>query len=234
MFTTIQPHERASGRALIDASFRLRKRVFHDRLGWDVAVEGERERDRYDALDASYLVWTDPKRKSLYGAVRLMPMDGPTLLGDVFHATQAADPVPRRRDVWEGTRMCVDEEAIARDMPGLGAGTGMDLLLLALCEAALAHRIARLVSNYEAPMSRVYRRVGLSYHAHGKADGYGARPVHCASFEVSAKVLEGMRERLGMRAPLFTPATSFAPLVPAPCPAAIDAGSETSSLPLAA
>ena len=233
MFTTIQPHERAGNAALLDASFRLRKRVFHDRLGWDVAVEGDWERDHYDSLGATYLVWCSPDRKALYGAVRLMPMDGPTLLGDVFHATQAVDPVPRRPDVWEGTRMCVDEEAIARDMPGIGAGGGIDLLLLALCEGALAHRIARLVSNYEAPMARLYRRVGLEYHAHGKADGYGRRPVHCASFEVSASVLGAMRERMGMRTPLFVRGTSFAPLVPAR-PVVVEAAFAGARIPMAA
>lgn len=219
MFITIQPHQRDAEPALLDATYHLRKRVFHDRLRWNVEIDGERERDRYDGMGATTLVWCDAERETLYGSVRLMPLDGPTLLRDVFGATQAADPLPHRRDVWEGTRMCVDEEAIARDLPWLDAGRGFGLLLLALCEAALAHNIHRLVSNFEAPVVRVYRRAGLRFHLHGEADGYGARPVRCGSFAVDPNVLSTMRAQLGVMTPIFTRGEDFAPLVPTPLPA---------------
>lgn len=217
MFTTIQPHERETHAALIEAAYRLRKRVFHDRLGWAVRVRGEEERDRYDELGPTTLVWCDPERRILYGAVRLMPLDGPTLLRDVFAATQQGDPVPRRPDVWEGTRMCLDEEAVARDVPNLDPRRGFGLLLLALCEAGVALGLRRLVSNFEAPMARVYRRAGLDFHLHGRADGFGARPVHCASFEVSAQVLATMRRRLEVPAPIFSRSAAFAPIGSTPC-----------------
>ncbi len=203
MFEFAQPHTRETNRELISASFKLRKRVFHDRLGWSVNVEGEEERDAYDDLDASYLLWHDERRTKLYGCVRLMPTTGPTLLHDVFSKThnnnnQLIDP-----SIWEGTRMCIDEGLVVEDFPELSPSKAFAMLLLALCETALSHKINRLVSNYEAYMKRIYLRAGLTFECHGHADEYGARAVYCASFIVSQTALARMRARLGIKLPLY-------------------------------
>lgn len=111
--------------------------------------------------------------------------------------------------------MCVDVDAIAADFPDIDPADAFNMMFLALCEAAIAHGIKRLVSNFEACMSRVYRRAGLHYDLHGRADGYGAKPVHCASFAVGAEALAGLRARLEISTPIFTRSASFAALVPA-------------------
>lgn len=210
MFFTIQPHEISTNIDLVIAIFKLRKKVFADQLNWEVPVDGELEYDAYDTLDASYLVWCSSDRKTLYGCVRLMSTEKPTLLHDVFGATHGFSDALKAPDVWEGTRMCVDEEALARDMPEIDAGRAFRMLLLALCEAALHHGIAKLVSNFEPMMSRVYRKAGLSYELLGKAGGYGLRPVCCATFDVSKSVLAGMRTAMQSDFPLFrtTPTTT--------------------------
>jgi hypothetical protein len=41
---------------------------------------------------------------------------------------------------------------------------GFNLLFVALCEVGLALRISRIVSNFEACMSRVYRDLPLVFH----------------------------------------------------------------------
>ena len=219
MFTMIRPHETAANPQLMRAIFRLRKRVFHDRLNWRVEVRGNEERDVYDDLEASYLVWCSEDRSRLYGVVRLMPTDGPTLLHDVFWATYGRNADLIADDIWEGTRMCLDDELLARDFPDMDAGRGFSLLLLALCEAALAFGIRRLVSNFEPMMSRVYRRAGVRMQMHGSADGYGRRPVCCASFAVSDQVRRDMRQALGVTAPLLRPMARLAPCpMPNPLP----------------
>lgn len=218
MFKTIQPHEINDNLSLMTQSFQLRKKVFSDQLGWDVPVTGDQEFDTYDKQNASYLVWASDDEKTLYGVVRLMTTDGPTLLHDVFHATHGRNPDLIASDVWEGTRMCIDEDAVARDFPDLAAAHGFSLLFLGLCEAALAHNISRLVSNFEPCMSRIYRRCGLKYKVHGRADIYGKKPVYCASFEVSPQVLCEVRAKIGVDTPVYQKAPSFRPLV-APVPA---------------
>ena len=222
MFTLIQATENNTHSELMQAAFRLRKKVFADQLNWDVPVHGDQEFDAYDQPGTRYLIWCSPDREKLYGLIRLLPTSGPTLLYDVFGATHGNAPKLVADDIFEGTRMCIDEDLVAQDFPDLDAGAGFNLLFLALCEAGMALGVRRMVSNFEPAMSRVYRRAGLDYVMHGKADGYGKRPVCCASFEVSKPVLTAMRRKIGVDLPVLTLPQGFAPLpVPPAAPAAL-------------
>lgn len=211
MFTTIQAHEISGNSGILEQFFRLRKRVFFDQMKWAVPVCGDIERDAYDDAAPTYLLWCDAARTVVYGGLRLMPTTGPTLLHDVFQATHGRNPDLIAADVWEGTRMCLDEVAIKRDMPDMDLGRAFSLMFVALCEAAMALGIRQMVSNFEACMSRIYRRAGLRWNLHGEADGYGARTVYCAAFPVGQDVLAGLRARHGLTAPLFQPETGLRP-----------------------
>ena len=203
MYLLIQAHEYHKLNKLLDQSFRLRKRVFADRLGWEVCVSGDRERDRYDDFHPAYLLWCDEDRSQLYGSVRLMPTTGPTLLYDVFRETfpDACDLIAP--GIWEGTRMCIDEDAIDRDFPDLRPDRAFCLLLLALCEAALANGIHTMISNYEPHMRRVYKKAGAVFDELGRAFGFGKFPVCCGAFEVSPRILQQMREKIEISRPLY-------------------------------
>lgn len=203
MFLLVQAHEYHKHAKLLDQSFRLRKRVFADRLGWKVSVSGPFERDSYDDLHPAYLLWCDEDRQQLYGSVRLMPTTGPTLLYDVFRDTfpDACDLVAP--GIWEGTRMCVDEDAIARDFPDMRADRAFCMLLLALCEVALENGIHTMISNYEPHLRRVYQKAGAEFDELGRSDGYGRFPVCCGAFEVSERVLRKMRSKVRMFEPLY-------------------------------
>jgi len=108
-----------------------------------------------------------------------------------------------RSGIWEGTRMCIDEEAIAKDFPEVDAGRAFSMMLLALCECALDHGIHTMISNYEPYLKRVYKRAGAEVEELGRADGYGKYPVCCGAFEVSDRVLRKMRAALGLTLPLY-------------------------------
>lgn len=213
MFKTIQPHEFSKNKSLMTAMFKLRKKVFIDDLQWSIDSTNGCEIDHYDDLDCAYLVWCSDDQQRLYGSLRLMPTNGPTLLFDIFHATHGNDQALVDHAIFEGTRMCIDEDAIKEDFPALDAARGMSLLLLALAETALAHGIKRLVSNFEAPLSRIYRRAGLTYDLHGHADGYGRKPVYCASFVVNQQVLDKMREKIGVDLPVLEKTANFRSMV---------------------
>lgn len=202
MFILVQAHQYDRYKSLMTQAFQLRKRVFYDQLGWAVTIDGDSERDEYDTLRPAYLMWCNDRADRLYGTLRLMPTTGPTLLYDVFRKTfpNASLMAP---GIYEGTRMCVDEEMLAIDFPGLDAGKAFCMLLLALCECGLSHGIQTLVSNYEPHLARVYRRAGLKVHEIGRADGYGRFPVCCGIFEVSESVRARMQQALGLTAPLY-------------------------------
>ncbi|CUX54419.1 Autoinducer synthesis protein [Agrobacterium deltaense RV3] len=203
VFLLIQPYQYDLYAGLLEQSFRLRKRVFHDCLGWRVDVRHGLERDAYDGLGAVYLVWCDEDGHHLYGAVRLMPTTGPTLLHDVFSRTLAGKDLVSLI-AWEGTRMCLDIDLLRASQPALSPSRAFGLLLLALFECSFAHGIKTLVSNYEPPMERVYRRAGLRVKEIGRADGYGRLPVCCGVFTVSAETLQQMRTVLRVAQPLYS------------------------------
>ncbi|MFW2544884.1 acyl-homoserine-lactone synthase [Primorskyibacter sp. 2E107] len=214
MYISIQPHQHAEYANLRDSFFRLRKRVFFDQLEWDVPVHGEMEYDEYDDVGATYLIWCSDDQRTIYGGLRLLPTSGPTLLHDVFHATHNQNQGLVRPDIWEGTRMCINEAALARDFPDMPAADAFNTLFVALCEMAVGLGISRLVSNFEACMSRVYRRAGLKFDMHGSAHEYGRRPVYCASFEVSDEILDDLRARHNLKGALLADSPIPAVTVP--------------------
>lgn len=204
MFFTIQSDSCTQHCELLDQMFQLRKRVFSDQLGWDVKVSGDRETDHYDALNPAYLVWSDPTHSKLYASIRLMPTTGPTLLYDVFRQTFPDEANLSAPGIWEGTRACVDAEAVSEDFPELSASRVFSMLVLAATECAFAHGIHTIISNYEPQVQRIYRRAGAELAEQGRADGYGRYPVCCGTLAVTTASIAHMRVKLGLSFPLYT------------------------------
>jgi len=203
MFAVMQGRECDRNAVLVDQMLRLRKTVFADLLGWDVAVCGEHERDRYDELNPVYLVWCSANGSTLYGSTRLMPTTGPTLLYDVFRDTFPDAAELSAPSIWEATRTCLHNDNIARDMPALAEARAFSLLCLAIMECAVAHSIRTVICNYEPHMRRVYERSGAVVQELGRADKYGKRPVCCGAFETSSAAVAQMRAKLGVEQPLY-------------------------------
>ena len=67
---------------LLDGMFRLRKRVFSDRLGWDVKVTDGREIDLFDGLDPAHIISVNDKG-DVVGCMRLLQTTGPHMSADV-------------------------------------------------------------------------------------------------------------------------------------------------------
>ena len=81
----------------IDAMFRLRKRVFHDLLKWDVSVRGDWEIDHYDDANPLYVLSYSDQTGRLRGSLRLLPTLGPNMLDDTFPILLGDNPEVRER-----------------------------------------------------------------------------------------------------------------------------------------
>ncbi|WP_309085996.1 acyl-homoserine-lactone synthase [Chelativorans sp.] len=203
MFISIDRPEYQNHAHLMREMFILRKRVFHDMLRWDVQVEGDIERDRYDDLGPSYLVWCDPGATTIYASLRMLPTTGPTLLFDVFHQTAPNIATLSAPSIWEATRSCVHAENLARDFPHISQGKAFGLLMLAMVEWSVRYGIDTVIGNYEPRVSRLYDRAGMLFDELGRADGFGEHPVCCGAFEMSERVLQRMRAKQGVAASVF-------------------------------
>ena len=194
MIVVVQHHNAHEHAGLLNEMFRLRARVFHDRLGWDVQVVNGMERDRFDNETPVYIVYADHYRRRVIGSLRLLPTTGPTLVADFFADTRP-DPVELTSPaIWECTRFCLDEDY-------LGEGNRQELilasgvLLAALGEVALEAGIESIIGNFDAKMIRLYRRIGCEVEVLGSTDRYG-ETVYLGSFPVSEPILHRIKARL--------------------------------------
>ncbi len=142
---------------LLAEMYRLRRRVFRDRLDWSVSVSGDLELDVFDALNPTYLIAVD--QDTAIGCVRLLPTTGPTMLADTFPTLLDGQPSPCSGRILESSRFCVDTE--------LTAGTGNNglnratfILFAAMIESARAADACSIVTVTDTRMERILRRAG--------------------------------------------------------------------------
>ncbi|MGB7286753.1 MAG: acyl-homoserine-lactone synthase [Salaquimonas sp.] len=114
MILYVTPQNRHSYRSELNQYFKLRKKIFSDKLKWVRVENGEMETDRFDTMFNVYILHIDTESGKISGGVRLMPTTGPTLLHSVWQ-----DMLPHKDDfrspnIWEATRFCVDEDISTR------------------------------------------------------------------------------------------------------------------------
>lgn len=177
--------------------FRLRARVFRDRLGWDVAVSDGKERDAYDDAAPVYIIYADDAGCEVKGSLRLLPTTGPTVVADIFSDTMPDGVRLIAPTIWECTRFCLGDRILSsgdRDDVLFASG----VLIGALGDVAIAAGIESILGNFDPTMLRVYRRIGCEVQVLGSTRRYG-RPVYLGLFPISAEILRKVKGRLRPR-----------------------------------
>ena len=191
MIVVVQDYNAREYAHLLDQMFRLRARVFAERLRWDVTVVDGQERDRFDALAPVYLIYTDEEGRQVMGSLRLLPTTGPTVLADFFFDTMPDAARLSAPSIWECTRFCVDEDRLRHRDQVVASGA----LISGLGSVALAAGIESILGNFDDRMLRLYRRIGCEVEVLGSTYRYGA-PVHLGLFPVSRAILAEVNARL--------------------------------------
>jgi acyl homoserine lactone synthase len=173
---------------------RIRKAVFKDRLGWDVAVNGELEVDEYDALGTSYLLSID-EHAAVNGCVRLLPTTGPNMLRDIFPSFVTRAAVPHGERVWEASRFAVSGNATAAEA-GLSQTTYE--LLIGVLKFGLSNGITMIACVVDVRMERILRRAGWQLERLGPAQRIGNTIAIAGQLEVSAQILRQLEARAGL------------------------------------
>lgn len=136
MIIHVEMNEREIRAEAVAQYYRLRKKVFHDRLGWDVPVRGDQERDSLDELPCTYTLSLGSDG-AVNAGIRLIPTTQTTLLDLAFDGLVPDAVNFRSPTIWELSRYCVDHD-MARDR--LPAGLGLATLQLALANLDYARR----------------------------------------------------------------------------------------------
>ena len=167
----------------------LRKRVFCDKLGWNIPHCNGLEADIYDFTNSFYVNWLSDDAQTLLGSIRLISMAHCNLLNTVFRdsvETEKRSDIHERKQIWEGTRLCIDERCFsAEERP-----SSLITLLYGLFRSSQAMGIERLVCNCDSLMYRKYRQLGFDFQYLGATRAFAHGTVHCLVFDVSSQNLE--------------------------------------------
>ena len=157
MIRIVEGCDRAAHSAHIDQMYRMRARVFSERLGWAVEVNDGREIDRFDAEDPLYLLSINEQTGELQGSVRLLPTTGPNMLRDVFPVLLDGETVQSSL-IWESSRFAINPElGRARDDANHVVSQTTIELLCGIVEVCQYAGIAYVVSVYDARMARIFK-----------------------------------------------------------------------------
>jgi N-acyl-L-homoserine lactone synthetase len=175
---------------LLDDMVRLRARVFHDRLGWDVEVHDGMEFDLFDSLDPAHVISVDDDGH-VVGCMRLLQTTGPHMLADVFASILDGEAPLRSSTVWEATRFCVDTSRLTS---GRGRNTISYVtseVMIGAFEFAMTAGVTDAVAVIDPVMNRVLQRSGNAPY------GYLGSPKDMGKVVAMAALMDCSEERIG-------------------------------------
>jgi acyl homoserine lactone synthase len=181
----------------LDQMFRLRKRIFADRLKWDVGIFGYYEIDRYDMLKPLYVLAMDDAGERVLGSLRLLPTTGPNMLADTFYDLLPDGKPIHSPLVWESSRYCVDTEA-ANALGAKGLSFTTAELLLALCEIGINAGLEYIVTVIDLRMERILRRLQCMGDRIGEPRVYGNVTALAGLWETTPAMLLKLKSTSGI------------------------------------
>jgi acyl homoserine lactone synthase len=187
--------------------YRLRHRVFKERLDWDVQISGDMEIDEFDALHPAYLIQRASDNR-VQGCVRLLPSTGSTMVRDTFPILLDGSPAPTSPTIWESGRFALD---LRPDTPKTtrGLATATHELFAGMIEFGLSRQLTEIVTVTDARMERILRRAGWPLRRIGKPRALGRTLAVAGYLETSIESLVRVRSAGGLQGPVL-----WAPVAP--------------------
>lgn len=145
-------------RGLLTQMHRLRAQVFGSRLGWDVEITADEERDEYDRLGPTYILEIDATDR-VADYVRLLPAIGPTMLRQTFPQLLREGRLEVHPGMIESSRFCVDTHLEA----GRGGGQLHQATLTmfaGIIEWSMANGYDEIVTATDLRFERILNRAG--------------------------------------------------------------------------
>lgn len=187
--------------AEIAAMHRLRKRVFHDFLKWDVTVKGDWEIDHYDDVNPTYVLSYSPEGQ-LRGSLRLLPTLGPNMLDDTFPVLLGDRPEIRSAEIWESSRFCIEPE-ISQDRSSNQVTIAAAELMCGVGELGLASGLSHIVTVTDVFLERMFRRMGCPGERIAEPHKIGSVFAVAVAWEVTPDLLARMKAVAEIDGPLL-------------------------------
>ena len=176
--------------------FRLRHRVFKERLGWDVQSRNGMERDEFDDMNPAYLLAFD-REERLVGTWRMLPTTGPYMLRDVFPVLLGGMKAPRHPNICEGSRFAVDCDYLGKSsLAALSQVTAE--IFCAVVEYCIANGYSEIVTVYDARIGRLLPRLGCAPKWQSERIRIGKTIAMAGRFDTNPAALRRIREKCGI------------------------------------
>ncbi len=185
----------------IAAMHRLRKRVFHDLLKWDVTVRDDWEIDHYDEANPIYVLSYSPDGQ-LRGSLRLLPTLGPNMLDDTFPILLGGRPEIRSAEIWESSRFCIEPE-ISQDRASNQVTIAAAELMCGVGEIGLASGLSHIVTVTDVFLERMFRRMGCPGERIAEPHKIGSVHAVAVAWEVTPDLLARMKAIAEIEGPLL-------------------------------
>ncbi|MGI9400649.1 MAG: acyl-homoserine-lactone synthase [Rhizobiaceae bacterium] len=137
MIVYVTPTDRLSHHGQINEYFKLRKKIFCEKLNWATPKPFGLEYDEYDDLFNIYILYLDEDSKQLVGGVRFMPTNGPTatqsaLAGQPQNRAKCVSP-----HIWEASKFCALRSKAEQHAEGIvnRAALALSLASIDFCQA---------------------------------------------------------------------------------------------------
>jgi acyl homoserine lactone synthase len=171
--------------------YRLRAKVFGERMGWEVAILSGMEIDGYDALSPHYMLVHD-ERDTLCGCWRIMPTVGPYMLRDTFGQLLHGQSAPVSPSVWELSRFAI----VTQEKSGFGfAKLALDAMR-EVVKFADQMNIARYVTVTTTAIERLLRKTGVETRRFGPPVRIGVENAVGLTIELGEKTHHALFEQL--------------------------------------
>jgi N-acyl-L-homoserine lactone synthetase len=174
----------------------LRRKIFHDRMRWDVSVIRDWEIDGFDAFDPLYLLSIDERGRAV-GTLRLLPTTGFTMINDVFsELLPDGEPIVSPL-IWESSRFAVDRDA---DVPIGPNGVSRATVELGLGMNAIGMRLGltHVVTVYDALVHRALKRAHCAGVPIAPPKRIGGTLSYAVLYEVGRETEESVRAVSGI------------------------------------
>ena len=204
MIILVNGNEQAEYGYLTNKMFRIRAKVFHERLKWDVNVVDGLEKDHFDQENPLYLISVDEVSGNVRGSLRLLPTTGPNMLRDVFPVLLPAGEVVESATIWESSRFSMEPGAETPE-PGRLLSYVTGELLAAIEEVGLLAGLTEVVSVFDARMVRIFRSAGCPALIIGKPQRIGSCMTYAGLFEISEQGLANIRNACGITGSVLEP-----------------------------
>ncbi|MBK0327021.1 GNAT family N-acetyltransferase [Rhodobacteraceae bacterium F11138] len=189
--------------SILEDMYKLRARVFQDRLGWEVKVTDGKEIDEFDDLQPTHVVSIDDDG-DVVGCMRLLQTTGPHMLADVFYSILEGEPPLRSAQVWEATRFCVDTAKLSGGKTRNSISYVTSEVMIGAFEYAQKAGVLDAVAVIDPVMNRVLKRSGNApYDYLGNAKPMGKVTAMAALMDCSDERIESVRAFSGIRHDVF-------------------------------